>query len=672
MKNIAIEAAALYKGAKIISSDSGGTNICFPKGGGGISLPQLIDCPQRYLTFYIEALVDHSVPMEIVFILKDSKADLKGHKIRFGIMPRFRTLICIDLQWLDGNILFPGHTEGELKVVFLGGHVRREDIESIHLVSMPSFHDLEIKISQLNLSDERPGQFPIPDEKLIDEYGQYKKKDWPGKVKSLGELKTRLQAAMETSGSFGIENWNGFGGYSKKKLGEGTGFFTKIKAEGRWWLVDPQGYAFFSSGPCCTVARADCRVDGIEKLMDWLPDRNDPEYASMYQEQLRFFRDKNCRPNNVVFSFEQANLYRALGKDWYEKWKKLIIGQLKANGLNTLANWSDQDLFGKVEMSYVLSLDSFPETKKFIFRDFPDVLSDEYAEDARQCAAFLTPFANDPRMIGYFLRNEPAWAFVDNLVLADELLYNSESFVSKDKLIEFLKQKYETPEALSKAWNYRYESFEDLRKPVYKASSFSREAEADLKEFSKILLKTYVSIPSQECRKVAPHHMNLGMRWAWISDPDLISGWENFDVFSINCYSVDPTPALDNVVKLGVDLPIIIGEFHFGALDMGQTSTGLEGVTNQVERGKAYHYYTHRVAAHPNGVGCHWFQCYDQFALGRFDGENYNIGLIDICSLPNEVMLKAVKECAKGIYGVMEGAVPPTKEKPESIPMIAF
>jgi hypothetical protein len=35
--------------------------------------------------------------------------------------------------------------------------------------------------------------------------------------------------------------------------------------------------------------------------------------------------------------------------------------------------------------------------------------------------------------------------------------------------------------------------------------------------------------------------MILGMRWAWISDPPA-AGWENFDVFSINCYAVDPPP----------------------------------------------------------------------------------------------------------------------------------
>jgi hypothetical protein len=186
------------------------------------------------------------------------------------------------------------------------------------------------------------------------------------------------------------------------------------------------------------------------------------------------------------------------------------------------------------------------------------------------------------------------------------------------------------------------------------------------------MIEAYVSIPSAACRAVDPNHMNLGMRWAWISDPDIIAGWENFDVFSINCYAVDPTAAIENVAALGVDLPVLIGEFHFGSLDGPLTATGLEAVTSQTERGIAYRYYTERVAAHRNGVGCHWFQCYDQFELGRFDGENYNIGLFDICSLPSPVMMAAVKDTSASIYRVKSGEIPPTERKPESIPMIAY
>ena len=168
------------------------------------------------------------------------------------------------------------------------------------------------------------------------------------------------------------------------------------------------------------------------------------------------------------------------------------------------------------------------------------------------------------------------------------------------------------------------------------------------------------------------NHMILGMRWAWISDPDLVTGWENFDVFSINCYAQDPTKNIEQVIRLGVDLPVLIGEFHFGALDAGPVSTGLEGVVSQRDRGVAYRYYCEKVAAHPNGVGCHYFQCYDQFVLGRFDGENYNIGLFDICSRPYREMLEEVWQCSCEIYDVKFGMRKASEERAQSVPMIAF
>lgn len=341
-------------------------------------------------------------------------------------------------------------------------------------------------------------------------------------------------------------------------------------------------------------------------------------------------------------------------------------------GMNTLGNWSDQRLFENTPIPYVTSLPEFPETEKKIFRDFPDALSDEYKENAKNNAKALAARKDDPMMIGYFLRNEPSWAFVDNLVLADEVLYNPERTVCKEKLIAALKEKYQTVEALNTAWNTKFNDFDDLYQPIRDASAKSEAAKEDQKTFSKEMLRAYVEIPSKACREVDPNHMILGMRWAWISDPDLATGWENFDVFSINCYAVDPTEAISHVVELGVDLPVMIGEFHFGALDTGLSATGLEGVLTQKDRGKAYRYYCERVAAHPNGVGCHYFQCYDQFVLGRFDGENYNIGLFDICSRPYQDMASYVKQCSEVMYDIADGTKVPTDEKAESIPMIAY
>ena len=69
---------------------------------------------------------------------------------------------------------------------------------------------------------------------------------------------------------------------------------------------------------------------------------------------------------------------------------------------------------------------------------------------------------------------------------------------------------------------------------------------------------------------------------------------------------------------------------------------------------------------------CHYFQCYDQFVLGRFDGENYNIGLFDICSQPYPEMMEAVKACGADLYEVAAGEKMPAEEKAERTAMIAF
>ena len=38
----------------------------------------------------------------------------------------------------------------------------------------------------------------------------------------------------------------------------------------------------------------------------------------------------------------------------------------------------------------------------------------------------------------------------------------------------------------------------------------------------------------------------------------------------------------------------------------------------------------------PEIIGAHYFQWNDQHVAGRFDGENWQIGLVDICQRPYE------------------------------------
>ncbi len=642
-----------------------GEVLSMPAEGGGILLPELKGEGSRWLNLEMTVRGPYAQAFELRLYGEETDPRVI---IRFGLMPEFRAAVALDLNWMDGHILFPGHSAGMQKIVCHGSRIDRGEIRKAELVRMPGTDPVSVRIECPALEDSpRPAVSPGTG-KLIDRFGQYLGKDWPGKVRSEEELIRALHAEAGKPDCYPDARWNAWGGWTGRKLAEGTGFFTRIKKDGRWYLLDPSGCAFFSLGPDCTVIRCDARIDGLEDLLEDLPPR-DSNQAVCYEEMNRAFGE-NPRGPGLLFSYERLNLRRAFGEEAGTVWRRMIVAQLKNMGMNTLGNWSDQKLYGK--MPYVTSLPGFPDTEKHIFRDFPDVLSEEYRLRAEECAQALRKFREDPWMIGYFMRNEPAWAFVDHLVIADEVLRNPEPTACREALILWLREKYQSPEALSAAWHYPISSFEDLCKPVDSASSLSDRAGEDLRTFSARLNEAYIRIPAEACKRADPNHMNLGMRWAWISDPLLVSGWDCFDVFSINCYAVDPTSALERVRELGVDLPVMIGEFHFGALDAGLVATGLEAVPSQAERAKAFRYYCERVAAHAQGVGCHWFQCYDQFALGRFDGENYNIGLFDITLRPYPEMQKAVYQTAENADAIHAGEAVPVSGIPVSLPMIAY
>ncbi|MBR6570714.1 MAG: beta-galactosidase [Clostridia bacterium] len=636
--------------------------LLLPAAGGGFSVNEIACARERYLNLTMTVLEEHSMAFELRAY---GEGDVKPRVlVRFGLMPRYRTNICLDLNWLDGHILFPGHIPGELKVVCHGSRIERSEIVRAEIISCEAYHDICVRFEDVELSDEPRQAAEAPAEKLVDEMGQYIPKQWTGKMPDTDTMVNAIREQAALPNAYPFANWTQWGGNGEMHFAEGTGYFSKIKKDGRWYLLDPDGCAFFSAGPDCVISRCDGRVDGLEKLLEWVPD--DPELVEPMQHDW----GEVPRGRGKMVSFERSNLKRAFGDGWYESWKTMVVSQLKNMGMNTMANWSDPALYGR--MPYVTSLERFPETQHKIFRDFPDVLSPEYEEDAKKCAQALLARRDDPWMIGYFLRNEPGWAFVDNLIIADEVLRDSENTCCKRGLIAWLQEKYEEIAALNAAWETDFASFDALNTPIAKASDFSKQAQEDLRAFSATLIRAYTAIPSAACREADPNHMILGMRWAWISDPVLASGWECFDVFSINCYAIDPTSAIERVNELKVDLPVMIGEFHFGALDSGLTATGLEAVATQAERGKAYRYYCEHAAAHPMCVGCHYFQCYDQFVLGRFDGENYNIGLFDICLQPYHDMAQAVRNCSERMYAIHAGELPPTEDKPASLPMIAY
>jgi len=138
----------------------------------------------------------------------------------------------------------------------------------------------------------------------------------------------------------------------------------------------------------------------------------------------------------------------------------------------------------------------------------------------------------------------------------------------------------------------------------------------------------------------------------------------------MNCYKTRVLAEEMAQVNALLDLPIMVGEWHFGALDAGLPASGIGHVPDQASRGKAFRVYLEDAAAKPWWVGVHYFTLYDQSALGRFDGENYNIGFVDTCSRPYGPLVAAARAGHERMYRVAAGELAPYDDEPEYLPLL--
>lgn len=590
------------------------------------------------------------------------KTETPRMSAKIGVLPRLKTKVIFPLEHLNGQEIFMPRFPRQLKGTVLGDRMKPEEISKVIIRFGPfqAPHFLpEFEIASVYLTKELPAPYPTPEIPLTDKFGQWARKDWPGKIKTEEELKEVLNQQFENAGTATFpENWSKYGGWKEKKF-ETTGFFHTHNDGKRWWLVDPDGFAFVSVGVDCIRNNASGVISGQEDLFEWLPDSTDILYKEGYSDRGKY----------IQADFYKFNLMRVFGESWQEKWETITTGQIRDFAINTIGNWSDIDYARKAKIPYVLPLSRFPSTEVQLYRDFPDVFADEYAVNAKLFAQQLNEFKNDPYLIGYFLRNEPNWAFGAHDI-AYEMFATNQPSESKNYFVLWLSQQYSSIQEMNKNWNINLPDFEALTTQIFDEYP-SEKAKTDFWKFSEILVAKYVNVPCDEVEKVDSNHLNLGMRYAWMSSDLLYKAGERFDVFSINGYGNPGPPETAEIARIS-GKPVMIGEFHHGAIDRGLPATGIQGALTQTDRGTAYRYYIEQGLARPELIGMHYFQWLDQPVFGRFDGENYNIGLMDICNQPYRELTDAAKLTHLKMYKVANGGEKPFDQIIEKIPSIHY
>ena len=90
-------------------------------------------------------------------------------------------------------------------------------------------------------------------------------------------------------------------------------------------------------------------------------------------------------------------------------------------------------------------------------------------------------------------------------------------------------------------------------------------------------------------------------------------------------------------------------------LAAGMLGTGLRPASDRFDRAMKYAEYVQGALRNPRIVGTHWFAYCPQSITGRFDGENFNTGLFDVCNQPYPQMRDALRTTAKSMYELRLG-----------------
>ena len=483
---------------------------------------------------------------------------------------------------------------------------------------------------------------------FIDEFGQYIHRDWPGKTHSRKELVSRIDVERkELAARPGPADRNQYGGWTAGPKLEATGFFRVRKYQGKWWLVDPEGRLFWSHGIDCVRENNDTPISDREHYWKWLP-KEGSAFAAFYGRggwaPHGYYKDHS--PYRT-YDFSRANFLRKYGENWRDQFADITHRRLRSWGMNTIANWSQQSIYLMRKTPYVGTI-SFSarrlEGSTGYWGKFYDVFDPSFRENMRKTTVgFVDRGANDPWCLGFFVHNELAWG--DEVSLALAALKSPADQPAKKVFVADLKKKYGDIDRLNKVWGTTYASWDALRTSTDEPDK--KKAWNDLTAFYTKTAETYFKTIREEFKKVAPNQLYMGCRFAWVNNRAARAAAKFCDVVCYNQYKygVEGLRLPD-----GIDMPIIIGEFHFGALDRGMFHTGLRKTADQEDRAEKYRSYVQGALRNPSIVGTHWFQYKDQATTGRGDGENYQIGFIDICDKPYPEIVRACREVGYKMY----------------------
>ncbi len=478
---------------------------------------------------------------------------------------------------------------------------------------------------------------------VTDVFGQRVGKKWPGKVLDSMDL---IHAAQNERLGYTELNIpmdrDRFGGWKNGPQYEATGFFRLERGKTNqgithWWLVDPLGFPFWSLGVTGVRYKYPNSKSELtiiserEQLFTRLPD-NEGVYASLYEDSM--------------FSFYGWNVLRKWGS--IEEWRKTVDDRVANWGLNTLGNWSDEELLKQTNIPYTRFLASNGTGAIRIGSTrLVDVFDPSWTEYLDSSFSHIQQYRDDSLLIGFFVDNEQNWG---NLSL---LTHAGKSSALRSYWNQWVREKYGSVVIVNNNWNTDFQHWDEIDTWDFPIDKRNEQLKGDIISLETAYAEKYFALISKTLRQYDPNHLYLGCRFTKRLKPEYIVkiAGKYCDVITINNYSLYPQQdRMEQWHKLSGGLPILIGEHHLPLRTERQLAPPYQNFSHE-ERTKYYIQYEEKWSKMPFSIGSHWYQWVDQPLTGRAsDGENQPVGFVDIVDQPYEDLIQASRHISSNMY----------------------
>lgn len=329
-------------------------------------------------------------------------------------------------------------------------------------------------------------------------------------------------------------------------------------------------------------------------------------------------------------------------------------------GFTSFGNWVAPEFYHAKRVPYFANGWIIGDFKRlYSGSDYWGPIPDPYDPEFERRAKYTTQVIadevlNSPWCIGIFIDNEMSWGREDTYgIVLDALHQPIAESPAKQAFVTILKKKYPSIKSLNKAWGTDFASWKAFEESAdFRNLEHADNMIADFSLLKEDLASTYFRIVHDALEDVLPNHLYMGARFAsWGMSKEIRTGAKKYvDVMSFNRYREGLGIKKWDFLK-EVDLPCIIGEYHFGARDSGVFNSGIIEAADQQDRAQMYTDYMDSVVENPYFVGAHWFQYIDSPLTGRaHDGENYNVGFVSTADVPYPEMVEAAKAFNSTLY----------------------